>query len=56
MNDFEKLVAEMRTAQKNYFKAKPGTETKAAFLRKSKLLESMVDEHLHAKINPDLGL
>jgi hypothetical protein len=56
MNDFEKLVLEMRTAQKNYFKAERGTELKASYLRKSKLLESMVDNHLKEKQNPELEL
>lgn len=55
MDDFEKLVLEMRTAQKKYFKT-PYSEVqlKQSFLTKLKLLESMVDKHLKEKQNPRL--
>lgn len=47
MNDFEKLVLEMRKAQKNYFKT-PHSDgvNKKKWLTESKLKESLVDNHL----------
>ena len=55
MNDFEKLVLEIRTAQKNYFKT-PYTDRvlKQKYLTESKLKESMVDKHLKSKTSPTL--
>jgi len=51
MNDFEKLVSEMRNAQKKYFKTRD-----AYWLRKSKELESAVDVHLSNINQPSLDL
>lgn len=51
MNDFEKLVFEMRKNQKEYF-----THRGQKALQTSKRLEKEVDEHLQNKINPKLGL
>jgi hypothetical protein len=45
MNDFEKLVLEMRSAQKGYFR----TRSKE-ILQLSKQLERRVDEYLRDKI------
>lgn len=45
MNDFEKLVYEMRSAQKEYFR----TRSKE-ILQQSKQLERRVDEYLRDKI------
>lgn len=57
MNDFEKLVLEMRTAQKNYFKTSYNDNVlKQKYLTESKLKESMVDKHLKAKQNPTIGI
>lgn len=44
MNDFEQLVCEMRSAQKEYFR----TRSKDV-LQKSKQLEKRVDEYLIGK-------
>jgi len=41
MNEFEKLVFDMRSAQKMYFKLRT-----AYWLSRSKELESKVDKHL----------
>lgn len=41
MNDFEKLVFEMRKYQKRYFKTRD-----TAWLTKSKQYEKLVDDHL----------
>lgn len=41
MNEFEKLVMDMRNSQKEYFKTKY-----ANWLKRSKELESKVDQHL----------
>lgn len=41
MNDFEKLVYEMRSAQKGYFRTRSN-----AYLLLSKQLEKRVDEYL----------
>lgn len=49
MNEFEKLVAEMRTAQKEYFRHR-GTIA----LTTSKRLEKQVDDHLDSLTNPKL--
>lgn len=46
MNEFEKLVYEMRSAQKEYFR----TRSKDV-LQHSKQLERRVDEYLKAKEN-----
>lgn len=46
MNDFEILVLEMRSAQKEYFR----TRSKE-ILQQSKHLEKRVDEYLKAKKN-----
>lgn len=47
MNEFEKLVYEMRSAQINYFRARS-----KEVLQQSKLLEKRVDEYLiNKKIN-----
>jgi hypothetical protein len=46
MNDFEKLVLEMRSAQKGYFR----TRSKGSLLL-SMQLEKRVDEYLKAKKN-----
>lgn len=49
MNEFEKLVLNMRQAQKNYFKTRL-----QRWLKTSKELEAQVDKHL-AKLNkPEL--
>ena len=42
MNDFAKLVFDMRKAQKQYFK----TRDRGADLQTAKALESLVDQHL----------
>lgn len=49
LTKFEKLVFEMRTAQKQYFK-----ERQMFHLMESKKLEKKVDKHLDDKINPSL--
>ena len=49
MNEFEKLVFEMRKAQKEYFKTRD-----KVILEKSKQLERQVDEYLNKKVNPNL--
>lgn len=46
MNEFEKLVLEIRCAQKEYFR----TRSKE-ILQQSKLLERRVDEYLRGKKN-----
>ena len=46
MNDFEKLVYEMRSAQKEYFRTRCN-----AYLLHSKQLEKRVDEYLREKKN-----
>lgn len=46
MEDFKKLVAAMRSAQKAYFKAQYGTAAKKLALEMSKSLEKQVDEAL----------
>lgn len=51
MNEFEKLVYEMRSAQKEYFR----TRSKDV-LQKSKQLEKRVDEYLKDKKNNQLTL
>ena len=50
MNDFEKLVLEMRNAQKEYFKHR-GTIA----LQTSKKLEREVDQHLSNITNPKMN-
>ena len=50
MNDFAKLVLEMRTAQKEYFR----TRDRGATLQKCKALEKLVDEHLKQMDTPKL--
>lgn len=45
MNEFEKLVYEMRSAQKEYFRTRSKEE-----LQRSKHLEKRVDEYLINKI------
>lgn len=49
MTDFEKLVLEMRKAQKNFFKTRD-----RKYLDLSKKLESEVDRCLSNKLNPNL--
>jgi len=49
MDNFMKLVLQMRTAQKEYFKSKS-----AASLSKSKGLEREVDFEIKKHQNPDL--
>lgn len=51
MNEFEKLVYEMRSAQINYFR----TRSKEV-LQQSKQLEKRVDEYLKEKENRQLTL
>ena len=51
MNEFEKLVYEMRSAQKEYFR----TRSKDV-LQQSKQLEKRVDEYLKEKENNQLTL
>ena len=51
MNDFEKLVENMREAQKLYFKTRD-----KYWLRKSKELEKAVDDYLKEKHQPKLGI
>lgn len=51
MNEFEKLVYEMRSAQKEYFR----TRSKDV-LQQSKQLEKRVDEYLKEKENKQLTL
>lgn len=50
MNEFEKLVAEMRHAQKRYFE----TRSKNYWLPLSKQLEHQVDQHLQNINQPKL--
>jgi hypothetical protein len=45
---FAKLVAQMRTAQRNYFSPSTPTNEKREWLKKSKALEKRVDELLTA--------
>lgn len=49
MTEFMKLVREMRTAQKEYFKARKAGASHAAMeaLHRSKALESRVDQEIH---------
>jgi hypothetical protein len=49
MNDFEKLVDKMRTAQKNFYKADRNSRERQEFLRESKELERSVDRVLKEK-------
>lgn len=53
MNNFEKLVFEMRTLQKNYSKT-PMTQSalKHRYLNECKEMENLVDQHLRQKRNP----
>jgi hypothetical protein len=46
MDEFKKLVAAMRSAQKAYFNAPYGTDAKKLALEMSKNLEKQVDEAL----------
>ena len=48
MNDFIKLVKQMRTAQSGYFKAPNGTQEKKDLLQLSFKLERQVDEFIKA--------
>lgn len=51
MNEFEKLVKEMRAMQKAYFRTR-----EAATLQASKRLEKEVDKYLADKENPQMDL
>lgn len=49
MNEFEQLVSEMRTCQKQYFRTR-----EKEWLERSKRFEKMVDNELDKKLNPNL--
>jgi len=49
MEEFIKLVKDMRTTQKEYFKSRSG-----ASLSKARMLERQVDAKIEAFNNPDL--
>lgn len=51
MNDFEKMVFEMRKSQKEYFKGGGNY-----WLSRAKKLEKLVDQVLDEKINPKLDV
>jgi hypothetical protein len=46
LKEFALLVQKLRTAQRGYFKAQPGTAAKYTFLDESKKLEKQVDQAL----------
>lgn len=50
-NEFVKLVAQMREAQRNYFKTR-----NSAWLEKSKMLERQVDNQIKAMTDPQPDL
>ena len=55
MDEFQKLVKQMREAQKTYFKTSPSPAKQAALTR-SKELEKQVDQYLKDKEGkPDMG-
>lgn len=54
MNDFMKLVKEMREAQTNYFSEKTNFTLKRHWLEKSKILEREVDKAIEKNENPQL--
>jgi transcription termination factor NusB len=49
MNEFEKMVLEMRELQKEYFRTRD-----RGVLEKSKQAERKIDEYLNNKTNPKL--
>jgi hypothetical protein len=51
LNDFERLVMEMRLSQKAYFLARKKGQDPYELLVKSKALETLVDKQLVAKVN-----
>lgn len=45
-DEFVKLVARMREAQKGFFKSQSGSKERQEFLQKSKQLEKQVDDEI----------
>lgn len=55
-DEFVKLVADLRKAQKGFFRSNPGTPDRARWLEESKRLERQVDDAIKEISNKQRGL